>query len=155
MATDALMADYWPDPTGVGYDCLDEFLAAGFSLVAIEAWWEAGIATAEGAQALQAAGIRPAQIRLAAWAWDPGVMDDLLAALAPLSWTPDPVSDTAALGAYDLAASDAQGTVWRDGRVLAEQWASSRDQARRRAEAVMRQDARRRLPRWERLEPAS
>ena len=159
MTTDNLLALYWPDASLDGDDCLDEFLAAGFSLDTIEDWWEAGIATADGAQCLQVAGVRPAQFRMADWVWDPTIIDDLLATLAPVPWaseSQDPMApDTAEIGPYEAAISDTQCTVWNAGTLLAAIDAPSRRQARQRAEQVIHADARQRLPAWERLEPAS
>ena len=157
ITTDDLLTFYWGDRSSSdGEACLDAWLTAGFSLATIEDWWEAGIATPEEAQCLHAAGVRPTQFRMADWVWDSRIIDDLLAALAPIPWVSEgPASDTVVLGAYEAVASGVQCTVWRDSCVLAEQQVPSRDQARRRVEAVMRRDARQRLPRWERLEPAS
>lgn len=158
MITHDLLALYWPEPSLDGDACLDEFLAAGFSLEAIEAWWDAGIATADGAQCLQAAGVRPTQCRFVHWVSDALIIDNLLAALAPIVWVPSgpyAAEESAENGPYEAIASPTQCAVWNAGTLIGQRSTASRPQARRMAEQMMRTAARRQLPPWERLEAAN
>ena len=156
MMADTLMALYWPDPSLDGDDCLDTFLAAGFSLEAIEDWWEAGVAYVEDAQSLGAAGVRPTQFRLAGGMVSPDTLDTLVAALAPISWEPNgpgvPDAETAVIGPYEAIRSEHCISLWHMGTQVAEHRAPSRHQAHQWAGAWMRADARQRLPAWERLD---
>ena len=152
MTADSLVSLYWSSPDG--YACLNEFLATNLPLHHIEAWWEAGIATADGAQCLQAAGIRPTQVRFVDWVRDLAVIDLIVAALAPISWVADGPADAAEIGPYEATAADTQYTVWHAGTALGTRPAASRRRARQQAERWIRADARRRLPAWERSEPA-
>lgn len=116
MTAESLVSLYWSSPDG--YACLDEFLATDLPLQDIEAWWEAGIATADGAQCLQAAGIRPTQVRFADWVWDLAVIDLIVAALALISWVADGSADVAEIGPYEATAANTQYTVWHAGTAL-------------------------------------